>query len=71
MARWTTGFNIHTLADPRKRYGFWIDDEQAAGLKFVKERDACSRASGKWRPSRTVSALPDVSPCRQGGAGSR
>jgi hypothetical protein len=24
---------------PRKRYGFWIDDEQAAGLKFVKERD--------------------------------
>lgn len=24
---------------PRKRYSFWIDDEQAEGLKAVKERD--------------------------------
>lgn len=24
---------------PRKRYSFWIDDEQADGLKEVKERD--------------------------------
>jgi Ribbon-helix-helix domain len=24
---------------PRKRYSFWIDDEQADGLKVVKERD--------------------------------
>ena len=23
----------------RKRYSFWIDDEQADGLKVVKERD--------------------------------
>lgn len=24
---------------PRKRYSFWIDDDQAEGLKTVKERD--------------------------------
>ena len=24
---------------PRKKYSFWIDDEQAEGLKAVKERD--------------------------------
>lgn len=24
---------------PRRRYSFWIDDEQADGLKAVKERD--------------------------------
>jgi hypothetical protein len=24
---------------PRKRYSFWIDHEQASGLKVVKERD--------------------------------
>jgi hypothetical protein len=24
---------------PRKRYSFWIDPEQAEGLKAVKERD--------------------------------
>jgi len=24
---------------PRKRYSFWIDGDQAAGLKVVKERD--------------------------------
>ena len=24
---------------PRKRYSFWIDDEQGEGLKKVKERD--------------------------------
>lgn len=24
---------------PRKRYSFWIDDEQAAGLKIIKDRD--------------------------------
>lgn len=24
---------------PRKRYSFWIDDEQAEGLKQIKERD--------------------------------
>lgn len=23
----------------RKKYSFWIDDDQAEGLKFVKERD--------------------------------
>ena len=24
---------------PRKKYSFWIDDEQASGLKVVKARD--------------------------------
>jgi hypothetical protein len=24
---------------PRKKYSFWIDDDQADGLKVVKERD--------------------------------
>jgi hypothetical protein len=24
---------------PRRKYSFWIDDEQAAGLKTIKERD--------------------------------
>lgn len=24
---------------PRRRYSFWIDDDQAEGLKVVKERD--------------------------------
>ena len=24
---------------PRKKYSFWIDDEQADGLKELKERD--------------------------------
>jgi hypothetical protein len=24
---------------PRRKYSFWIDDEQAEGLKIVKERD--------------------------------
>ena len=24
---------------PRRRYSFWIDDQQAEGLKVVKERD--------------------------------
>ncbi len=24
---------------PRKRYSFWIDDEQSEGLKRVKKRD--------------------------------
>ena len=24
---------------PRTRYGFWIDEAQRAGLRFVKERD--------------------------------
>lgn len=24
---------------PRKKYSFWIDDDQAQGLKLVKERD--------------------------------
>jgi Ribbon-helix-helix domain len=24
---------------PRKKYSFWIDEEQAEGLKVVKERD--------------------------------
>ena len=24
---------------PRKKYSFWIDDEQAEGLKVVKTRD--------------------------------
>jgi hypothetical protein len=39
---------------PRKRYSFWIDDEQAAGLKVVKERDGVleseqiRRALNEW-----------------------
>jgi hypothetical protein len=24
---------------PRRKYSFWIDDEQAEGLKAIKERD--------------------------------
>ena len=24
---------------PRKKYSFWIDDDQAEGLKAIKERD--------------------------------
>ena len=24
---------------PRRKYSFWIDDEQADGLKAIKERD--------------------------------
>ena len=27
------------MMTPRKRYSFWIDDEQAEGLKNVKKRD--------------------------------
>lgn len=38
----------------RKRYSFWIEDEQAAGLKLVKDRDGISeseqirRALNEW-----------------------
>jgi hypothetical protein len=45
---------------PRKRYGFWIDDEQAAGLKFVKERDGVlaseqiRRAINRWLEEKGV-----------------
>jgi hypothetical protein len=39
---------------PRKRYGFWIDEEQLEGLRFIKERDGVleseqiRRAIGAW-----------------------
>jgi hypothetical protein len=45
---------------PRKRYGFWIDDEQAAGLKVVKERDGVleseqiRRAINRWLEDKGV-----------------
>ena len=43
---------------PRKRYSFWIDDDQAARLKFVKERDGVleseqiRRAINEWLDKR-------------------
>ena len=43
---------------PRKRYSFWIDDEQAEGLKEVKERDGVleseqiRRAINAWLEAR-------------------
>ena len=45
---------------PRKRYSFWIEDEQAEGLKAVKERDGVleseqiRRAINGWLEQRGV-----------------
>ena len=45
---------------PRKRYSFWIDDEQAEGLKAVKERDGVleseqiRRAINSWLEDKGV-----------------
>ena len=45
---------------PRKRYSFWIDDEQAEGLKAVKVRDGVleseqiRRALDTWLKKRGV-----------------
>jgi hypothetical protein len=45
---------------PRKRYSFWIDDEQADGLKVVKERDGVleseqiRRAINNWLEKKGV-----------------
>ena len=48
------------LVKPRKRYTFWIDDEQSQGLKVVKERDGVleseqiRRAINDWLKKRGV-----------------
>jgi hypothetical protein len=45
---------------PRKRYSFWIDDEQVEGLKAIKERDGVleseqiRRAINAWLEQRGV-----------------
>jgi hypothetical protein len=45
---------------PRKRYSFWIDDDQADGLKEVKERDGVleseqiRRAINEWLEKKGV-----------------
>jgi hypothetical protein len=45
---------------PRKRYSFWIDDEQAEALKEVKERDGVleseqiRRAINAWLEAKGV-----------------
>ena len=45
---------------PRKRYSFWIDDEQAAGLKVIKDRDGAPeseqirRAINEWLEKKGV-----------------
>jgi hypothetical protein len=45
---------------PRKRHSFWIDDEQAEGLKTVKERDGVleseqiRRAINDWLEKKSV-----------------
>ena len=45
---------------PRKRYSFWIDDDQAAGLKVVKDRDGAPeseqirRAINDWLEKKGV-----------------
>jgi hypothetical protein len=45
----------------RKKYSFWIDDEQAEGLKVVKERDGVleseqiRRAIRDWLEKKGVS----------------
>ena len=44
----------------RRKYSFWIDDDQAAGLKRVKERDGVleseqiRRAIGAWLQQKGV-----------------
>ena len=45
---------------PRRRYSFWIDDQQADGLKAVKERDGVleseqiRRAIDQWLEQKGV-----------------
>lgn len=45
---------------PRKRYSFWIDDQQADGLKTIKERDGIleseqiRRAIAEWLRGRLI-----------------
>jgi hypothetical protein len=47
----------------RKKYSFWIDDDQAEGLKFVKERDGVleseqiRRAINDWLDKKGVMKL--------------
>ena len=49
---------------PRKKYSFWIDDEQAEGLKEVKERDGVleseqiRRALNDWLQKKGVKKAP-------------
>jgi hypothetical protein len=50
---------------PRKRYSFWIDAEQAEGLKQIKERDGVleseqiRRAIAAWLVDRGIVAKPE------------
>jgi len=45
---------------PRQRYGFWIDEDQRAGLRTVKERDGIleseqiRRAIDDWLTKKSV-----------------
>ena len=45
---------------PRRRYSFWIDDQQYEGLKVVKERDGVleseqiRRAINRWLEEKGV-----------------
>jgi hypothetical protein len=63
---------------PRRRYSFWIDDEQADGLKAIKERDGVleseqiRRAINDWLEKKGV-AKPERGRAvtRQGGGGRR
>lgn len=57
--------NVYTRMASRKRYSFWIEDEQAAGLKLVKDRDGISeseqirRALNEWlRMKGAIKAAP-------------
>ena len=53
------------LMTPRRRYSFWIDDEQAEGLKAVKERDGVleseqiRRAINDWLEKKDVRCTPE------------
>ena len=45
---------------PRRKYSFWIDDEQSEGLKAIKERDGVleseqiRRAIDRWLEDKGV-----------------
>ena len=45
---------------PRRKYSFWIDDQQAEGLKYIKERDGVleseqiRRAIDEWLKRKSV-----------------
>ena len=45
---------------PRRKYSFWIDDEQAEGLKVIKDRDGVleseqiRRAINRWLEEKGV-----------------